>query len=287
MTNNLQNKQDVQEIDLLKLLKVLWSKIWVIAAAAFVGGAIFFAYTLFFITPLYKSSALLYVNNNALSLGSTKVNITSGDINASNSLIDTYVVILKSRTTLEKAINEGQLPYTYEQLKSKVSGSSEGNTPVFKITVTDADPEMAANVCNRIVEIMIDQNSGISGIVEGSSVSVIDYAVVARSASSPSYTKNTAIGMLLGFVIACGIIILRSLMDSTIREEEFLLDKYKNIPVLATIPDLLEDSQGGYYGYGGYGSSYAKSSANARRPGNSTSSIASDEAKPQEKGSEV
>lgn len=291
MTNNLQNKQDVQEIDLLKLLKVLWSKIWVIAAAAFVGGVLFFVYTLFFIVPLYKSSALLYVNNNSLSIGSSKVNITSGDINASNSLIDTYVVILKSRTTLEKAIKEGELPFTYEQLRSKVSGSSEGNTPVFKITVTDEDPEMAANVCNRIVEIMIDQNSGISGIVEGSSVSVIDYAVVARSASSPSYTKNTAIGMLLGFVIACGIVILRSLMDSTIREEEFLLDKYKDIPVLATIPDLLEASQSGYYGYGGYGGSYSKSyaqaSANARRPGNATSDISSEGSSKQEKGSEV
>ena len=287
MTNNLQNKQDVQEIDLLKLLKVLWSKIWAIAATAFVCGVLFFVYTFFFITPLYKSSALLYVNNSSLDIGSTKVNITSGDINASSSLIDTYVVILKSRTTLEKAIAEGQLPYTYEQLKSKVSGSSEGNTPVFKITVTDADPEMAANVCNRIVEIMIDPNSGISGIVEGSSVSVIDYAVVARSASSPSYTKNTAIGMLLGFVIACGIVILRSLMDSTIREEEFLLDKYKNIPVLATIPDLLEDSQGGYYGYGGYGSSYAKAGNNARRPGNSTTDISSDGSTKPEKESEV
>ena len=268
MTNNLQNKQDVQEIDLLKLLKVLWSKIWVIAAAAFVGGVLFFVYTLFFIVPLYKSSALLYVNNNSLSIGSSKVNITSGDINASNSLIDTYVVILKSRTTLEKAIKEGELPFTYEQLRSKVSGSSEGNTPVFKITVTDEDPEMAANVCNRIVEIMIDQNSGISGIVEGSSVRVIDYAVVARKASSPSYTKNTAIGMLLGFVVAAGIIILFSLMDTTVREEEFLLENYPNIPVLSNIPNLFEDSASGYYGYG---SSYARASKKVEHNAKTTS----------------
>lgn len=287
MTNNLQNKQETQEIDLLKLLKELWKRVWLIVAAAFVCGVACFLYTFFFITPQYKSSALLYVNNNSLDIGSTKVNITSGDINASSSLIDTYVVILKSRTTLEKAIAEGNLPYSYEQLRSKVSGSSEGNTPIFKITVTDPNPEMAANICNVIVEIMVDKNSGISGIVEGSSVSVIDYAVVARSASSPSYTKNTAIGMLLGFVIACGLIILRSLMDSTIREEEFLLEKYKNIPVLATIPDLLEDSQGGYYGYGGYGSSYAKASANARRPGNSTTDISSNGSTKQDKGSEV
>ena len=266
MTNNLQaNKQEEQEIDLLKLLRVLLSKLWVIVAAALVGGVLFFLFTFFFITPQYKSSALLYVNNSSIDIGSTKLNISSGDISASSSLIDTYVVILKSRTTLEQAIKEGKLPYTYEQLTKKVSGSAEGKTPVFKITVQDADPEMAAHITNTIVEIMVDANSGISGIVEGSSVRVIDYAVVARKASSPSYSKNTAIGMLLGFVVSCGIIILFSLMDSTIREEEYLLEKYGNIPVLATIPDLFEDSQGGYYGYG---SSYAMADAKAnQRPG--------------------
>ena len=59
-----------------------------------------------------------------------------------------------------------------------VTGSSEKNTPVFKITVTNSDPVMAATICNDLVEIMVDKNSGISGIVEGSSVSVVDYAVV-------------------------------------------------------------------------------------------------------------
>ena len=268
MTNNLQNKQDVQEIDLLKLLKVLWSRIWIIIAAAFVGGIVFFLFTLFFITPKYKSSALLYVNNNSLDIGSTKLNISSGDISASSSLIDTYCVILKSRTTLEQAINEAHLQMTYEQLAAKVSGSAEGKTPVFKITVTDADPELAANICNTIVEIMVDANSGISGIVEGSSVRVIDYAVVARKASSPSYTKNTAIGMLLGFVVAAGIIILFSLMDTTVREEEFLLENYPNIPVLSNIPNLFEDSAGGYYGYG---SSYAQASKKAVHNAKTTS----------------
>ena len=264
MANNQPNKQETQEIDLLKLLKELWKRAWLIVIAAFVGGVLFFAYTFMFITPQYQTSALLYVNNSTFDIGSTKLSITSGDISASNSLIDTYVVILKSRTTLERAIVEGALPYNYDQLYAKVAGGSQGNTPVFKITVTDPNPEMAANICNILVEIMVDKNSGISGIVEGSSVSVVDYAVVPRQAASPSYMKNTAIGMLLGFVVACGIIILRSLMDSTIRDEEFLLDKYKEIPVLSTIPDLMEDAKGGYYGYG-YGSSYARSSQKARK----------------------
>ena len=114
MANNMPNMQDVQEIDLLKLLKELWKRAWIILGAAFIGGILFFLYTFLFITPQYQSTALLYVNNSSLDIGSTKVNITSGDISASSSLIDTYVVILKSRTTLERAIEEGALPYNYE-----------------------------------------------------------------------------------------------------------------------------------------------------------------------------
>ena len=262
MTNNLQNRQEEQEIDLLKLLKVLLNKAWIIGAAAIVGGVAFFMFTFFFITPKYQSSALLYVNNNSLNLGSTKLNISSGDISASSSLIETYAVILKSRTTLEQAIKEGARPYDYEKLVKKVSGGPEGKTPVFKITVTDSSPEMAAHICNTIVEIMVDERSGISAIVEGSSVSVIDYAVVSTKKASPSMKKNTAIGMLLGFVLACGVIILISLMDTTIREESYLIETYKDVPVLANIPNLFADTSGGYYGYG---SSYAKASEKAKQ----------------------
>ena len=144
MTNNLQNKQDVQEIDLLKLLKVLWKHALDHLSCCICRRHSILPFTFFFITPQYQSSALLYVNNNSLDIGSTKLNISSGDISASSSLIDTYVVILKSRTTLEQAIEEGALPYNYEQLVKMVTGSSEKNTPVFKITVTNSDPEMAA-----------------------------------------------------------------------------------------------------------------------------------------------
>lgn len=269
MTSNLQNRQEEQEIDLLKLLKVLWKKIWIIGAAALVGGIAFFLFTFFFITPKYQSSALLYVNNNSLNIGSTKLNISSGDITASSSLIDTYAVILKSRTTLEQAIREGALPYKYEDLVKKVSGGAEGKTPVFKITVTDTNPEMAAHICNTIVEIMVDERSGIAAIVEGSSVSVIDYAVVATQKTSPSLKKNAAIGMLLGFVVACGVIILVSLMDTTIREEDYLIETYKDIPVLANIPNLFAETSGGYYGYG---NSYAKASEKAKKNASNKSS---------------
>ena len=53
---------------------------------------------------MYTASALMYVNNNSLSVGSTKVSLSYSDLTAAKSLVDTYVVILNARTTLNEVI---------------------------------------------------------------------------------------------------------------------------------------------------------------------------------------
>ncbi|MCR5527921.1 MAG: hypothetical protein K6F49_01745 [Saccharofermentans sp.] len=245
---NIQRNDTVEEIDLLKLAQALWDKIWIIISCATIGAAIAFSYSFFLITPQYEASALLYVNNNSVDLGNTKLSITSGDLTAANGLIDTYTVILTSRNTLESVITDSSLPYEYSELVEKVSAESVNNTAVFKITARDKDPEMAAHIVNSILRILPER---ISTIVEGSSVEIIDYAVPPMEPASPNIPKITAIGALLGIVASCAIIVLRFLMDSIIRDEEYLLETYKNIPILTVIPDLnVEDSSGYYYGYG-------------------------------------
>lgn len=246
-------KNDVEEIDLLKLGMALWRRAWVLLICTLIGAAIAFSYTFFMITPLYQATALLYVNNSALDLGSTRVSISNGDLTAANGLIDTYAVILTSRSTLEDVIVDGGLPYSYNQLKSMISAGSVNNTAVFKITVTNKNPDMAAHIANTIVNILPDR---ISTIVEGSSVEVIDYAVPPTVPSSPNTMKNTLVGALIGFVLSAAVVILRFLMDSTIRDEEYLLETYKDIPVLTVVPDLTaEGGNGYYYGYGKRGDS--------------------------------
>jgi len=237
---------NVEEIDLLKLGKALWNRAWALVICTILGAALAFGYTMCFITPLYQASALLYVNNNALDIGNTRVSISNGDLVAANGLISTYEVILKSRNTLEAVIDDGGLPYTYEQLSKMVSAGSVNDTAVLKITVTNRNPEMAAHITNTIARVLPER---ITGIVEGSSVEIVDYAVPPTKPSSPNTMKNTAIGGMLGFVICAAIVVLRFLMDSTIREEEYLLETYKDIPVLSVIPDLTTDEGGSYYYY--------------------------------------
>ena len=120
---------DEIEIDLLEVAGELWRHFWVIVLSMIVFGAAAFSYANFLITPLYHSEAKVYVNNSNLSVGSTAISLT--DLNAAQSLVDTYIVILKSRPTLEDVIEKANVSYTYEQLESMISASSVDGTEVL------------------------------------------------------------------------------------------------------------------------------------------------------------
>ncbi len=250
------NEKDYMEIDLMRLLKAMLHRAWAIVIAVIAGALVAFAYAALLITPLYKANALLYVNNSSISLGSTSVSISTGELSAAKSLVDTYTVILKTRTTLEDVIKNKNLDYSYEELYKMIETSSVNGTEIFQVVVTSPDPAEAKLIANAIAEILPDK---ISNIVEGSSVKIVDLAVVPTRKDSPSITKYTMIGALLGFVLAAGVIVVMELMDNLIKDEEYLLQTYK-LPVLAAVPDLDVDtsSYGGYYGKSNKSSSGGK-----------------------------
>ena len=237
------NEDDV--IDLLKLLRALWRRAWAILLAAVIFGGAFLAYTALFIKPLYKAKALMYVNSSDISVGGTKVSISQAELSAAKSLVDTYIVILNTRSTLNDVIAESGVSYSYEQLQSMISASAVNSTEVFGIEVTSTDPKEAELLANTIAKVLPEK---ISAVVEGSSVRIVDYAVVPARKSSPSLSKNTMMGALLGAVLACGLIVVGELLDDQIHDSDYLLQTY-DIPVLAVIPDLLSEKGDSYYYY--------------------------------------
>ena len=72
--------------------------------------------------------------------------------------------------------------------------------------------------------------------MEGVPPKIIDEGEVPDHKSSPSTMKNTALGILLGIVISCGVVTLYTVMDDTVKSEEDI-EKYLGIPTLASVPD--------------------------------------------------
>lgn len=246
------------EIDIQRLFSILWDKLWLILVAAVTGALAMFLVTFFVITPKYESSAMFYVNNNSLSVGDASFSISSSDITASKSLVDSYIVILQTRETLNDVMDYSGVNYSYEDMKKMLSASAVNSTEIFEVVVTSPDPFEAERIATAIAYILPKR---ISSIIEGTSAKVVDAAVVAAKPSSPSYVVNTLTGFLLGFVMAVSLLILRELFDITIRSEEDITQICKH-PILAAVPDMTAQTKGGYY-YSAYANASPK--ANTQR----------------------
>lgn len=236
------NKEEI-EIDIKRVIEALFKHIWFIGITTVLATLIAIGYTFWFVTPMYKSSAMFYVNNNDISVGSVSASITSSDIVASKYLVDSYIVILKTRNCLEDVIDYAELDITYNDIAGMVSAEAVNETEIFKVTVTNSDPKEAETIANAIAYVLPKK---IASIMDGTSAKVVEYAIMASHRSSPSYTKNAVIGMAIGFILSAGFVALREIFDLTIRNEEDITDVTK-YPILAEVPDMTAPSKGGYY----------------------------------------
>ena len=239
------SENDEIEIDLLHLVKVLWKKAWIIILCSILLGAITFSYAFYFVTPQYESKAMMYVNNSSISFGGTSLSISSGELSAAKTLLQIYIIILESRTTLETVIDIADLEYTYEELEKMVEATSVNGSEVFQIVATSEDPAEAELIVDTIVDVLPNR---IAEIVDGSNVRLVDSAILPTERSSPSYSKYAMIGLLLGFVCSCGVIVVIDLLDTTIRDDDYLFQRY-NIPVLAVVPDANQKTGKSYAYY--------------------------------------
>ena len=241
--NETTERNEVIEIDLQRLLNAVLSKARLVVIVSVLCAVLAFLGTFFFITPMYQSSAMFYVNNSSISLGDAAMSITTGDISASRGLVKSYIVILNTQETLNEVIDYVDSSRTYAELKNMISAEAVDSTEIFQVVVTSSDPKEAEQLADAIAYIMPKR---IASIIEGTSAKVVDSAVLPSRPSSPSYTKNTLIAFVLGMMMTVAIIVLQDLFDITVRDEEDLQRSCKH-PVLAAVPDMMSPSKGGYY----------------------------------------
>lgn len=241
-----QERESEIVIDWKHLLMSILKKSWLLAIVGVVSAAISFVYTSFFVVPQYSAGVMLYVNNKSISLGEGKLDISAADLAASQSLIDTYIVILNNRTTMEEIVERGGLDRSWPEVMNMITASKVDGTEVFTVTVTCDDPYEAAHIANTIAEVLPER---IEDIIDGSSMRIVDLAVVNTAKVSPSMLKNVIQAVIIGVLLAAVFVAIMTLIDDTVRSEDFLTDNF-DIPVLARIPEFEQESSKAGYGYG-------------------------------------
>ena len=222
--NSQEQEEDV--IDLMEIARLLLHKWKLLFIALLAGAVVGGAYCAFLLETTYRAEASLYITSNESLL-------SFSDLQLSSALTEDYAYIIKSRTVLERVIDEQQLDMDYKQLGEIVTVTNPDSSHVIRIGVTTTDPQMSRNIANSLLNISADQ---INQIVGNGMPSVIDESVIHAVAEvKPSMKKYCALGGILLFVLAAGALIVRMLMDTTIKSEDDVT-RYLGVPLLASVP---------------------------------------------------
>ena len=236
------------EIDLRRVVDAVLKKVWAVVLATLIAAGAAYGVSTQLITPMYKSKAMFYVNNQNISIGDSKLTMSTGDLSVSRGLVDTYLVVLNARSTIMEVIDYAGVDLSYAQVKGMISASAVNDTEIFEVVVTNADPVEADIIADAITYILPKK---ISSIIEGTSAKIVDTSIVAAAPSSPNVFKNTALGGILGMMASVGIIALMEIFNTTIRTEEDI-ESVSSYPILVGVPDMIAGgkSKGSYYADG-------------------------------------
>lgn len=237
MNNNTasEKKAEEKEIDLGRLLSILWEKFILIIFVGVLFGAVSFLASKFLITPVYMSTTQLYVLNRA-----DDSTTTLTDLQTSTQLTKDYIILVQSRPVLEYVISDLNLDKSVKELSEAISVTTIADSRILQISVKDADPYMAKEIADSMANFAATQ---ICEIMHIEDVEIVEDGNVAAAPESTGIKKITAVGAFLGIILSSGIIVIKSLLDDTIKTSDDL-EKYLGISTLSIIPLCKEMDDG-------------------------------------------
>jgi capsular polysaccharide biosynthesis protein len=148
-------------------------------------------------------------------------------------LLSTLGVIIKDPTVLDKVIEELQLNKSAGALSGQISFGSVNGSDIVKITVTDPDPELAAQIANTTASVFKKEISSMFGIYNAPILSE------AKSGNQLPVDKTggAKLGFAVGLVLGIGLAILLDSLDDRFRSEREI-EKMLKIPVLGSVSTI-------------------------------------------------
>lgn len=233
MDNRKENSNEF-DIDLLEIIRVLFSRFWLILGTAFLGALICFIISKFVMTPYYESTTKIYILNKT-----DDTAVTYTDVQMGTQLTKDYAELINSRYVLEKVIEQLSLvDMEYEDLMRKVSVDTPVDTRVIAITVENTQPRLAMDIANCIREVAGEH---IQNVMDIEAVNVVETANMPIEKAGPSVIKWTVIGGVAGGFIVCAVILVIFLLDDTIKTSEDI-EKYLGLSTLALIPAMEDEN---------------------------------------------
>lgn len=217
------------EIDVLYLLRKLWSKKFFIVFVGLLVGTITLLGSVFFIKPKYTSTTRIYVVSR-----SSDSSLTNQDLQAGSYLVNDYKEVITSNEVLSSVISQENLSLSTSELSNMISVTIPTDTRVISISVTDTDAQRACDIANTVREVAAEK---IKAVTKVDDVTTLESATKPSHPSSPNVKKSAAIGALAGVFLAVVGILVAEVLDDRVRRPEDI-EETLGMTLLGVVPDV-------------------------------------------------
>lgn len=205
-------------MDISDYLRIL-RRNWILIVGATLVGLLVGGLVALVSKPVYTSETQLFV---AIQSSGTVSELQQGNT-FSQARVQSYVKTVATPVVLQPAIDALGLNETPAELAKRVRATSDPNTVLINISVTDASPVQAAATAQAVANSLVKAVDGLERPKGGGQspvgLSIITPAEAPLSPSAPNTKLNLALGLLVGLAIGVGLAVLRSTLDTRIRGE--------------------------------------------------------------------
>ncbi|XAS66651.1 polysaccharide biosynthesis tyrosine autokinase [Micrococcaceae bacterium Sec5.7] len=224
--------------DYLRVLRRNWMLVVATTLVGLLGGAVFSV----LIRPTYTSETQLFV---AIQSSGSVSELQQGNT-FGQARVQSYVKTVVTPVVLQPAIESLGLQETASGLAQRVTATTDLNTVLINISVTDHSPVQAAAIAQAVANSLIKAVDTLEKPKLGGSspvsLSIIKPAVAPASPSAPNTQVNLILGILFGVASGLGLAVLRTAIDNRIRAESDLR-RVTDAPILGAIsfdPDAVK-----------------------------------------------
>ncbi|ARB41500.1 capsule biosynthesis protein CapA [Mammaliicoccus sciuri] len=218
-----------ETIDLSKLFTILKKNMNYLIILPICFLLLSMVITFVFMTPKYSSSTQVLVNQKE-----TDNQMMAQQVQSNLQLVNTYSEIIKSPRILDKVSKNLKGEYSSKEISGMLTVSNQAESQILNIAVENESRETASKVANEIANVF---SKDVSKIMNVDNVSILSKAGSNTIKVSPNTLVNIGVSVVLGFITAIIVIILKVLLDKRIKDESDVVNNL-DLPVLGVINDF-------------------------------------------------
>lgn len=240
------NKQK-SSINLVKLALYILKRIWLIVICAGIGFGVMYSRASK-VPDMYTASGTMFVTNNNPNLINYGYTSTT-DLSSAVQLVNIYSEVVRSETVMQRVleyrmetVNEDGMktdlllsqkyPWlTTDYIRAAISMVSVNETPMVRVSCTSFEPEIAADICNAVLQVA---PAAIKDVVGAGEAKPQDFATIPLFANVRNNRRQGLIGAVAGAVLAVALLVVLFLLNRRVEDTDELTDNY-TLPILASV----------------------------------------------------